>query len=237
MIDLLVSIAVIAVLIGILLPSLSGALETSKRVACRSNVRQIGMGLSMFADDHRGELPKSVFRSDIAPPPGVDSTDELDAMMCLRLGPDQVALGQRTNWDGVGLIYAGAYVDAPKVFYCPSYHAADTFNQYAKVFSPVGKSQIVGNYHYRGTGPNHTRLLFRIEPSRSSLVSDGIRSFDDFSHRVGANVLRADLSVEWVPDTNGSIQALLLSSGAANSAAGNDAIDQTWSTFDSFQSR
>ncbi|MCQ6498005.1 type II secretion system protein, partial [Vibrio parahaemolyticus] len=47
-IDVLVSIAVIAVLISILMPSLSLVRETTRRLVCSSNIRQHGMGLAMY---------------------------------------------------------------------------------------------------------------------------------------------------------------------------------------------
>ena len=59
LIELLVVIAIIALLIGILLPSLSAARVTAKRVVCASNMRQIGIGLMMYADDNDGRLPES----------------------------------------------------------------------------------------------------------------------------------------------------------------------------------
>jgi prepilin-type processing-associated H-X9-DG protein/prepilin-type N-terminal cleavage/methylation domain-containing protein len=50
LIELLVVIAVIALLIGILLPSLAGAREAARRAKCLSNQRQIGIGLQMYAE-------------------------------------------------------------------------------------------------------------------------------------------------------------------------------------------
>ena len=47
LIDVLVSMAVIAVLLGIMLPSLGQVKLIAKRVACASNVRQIGIGLGI----------------------------------------------------------------------------------------------------------------------------------------------------------------------------------------------
>lgn len=49
LIELLVVIAIIALLIGILLPSLSQARDTSKRLLCMSNLRQMGVGFTTYS--------------------------------------------------------------------------------------------------------------------------------------------------------------------------------------------
>jgi prepilin-type N-terminal cleavage/methylation domain-containing protein/prepilin-type processing-associated H-X9-DG protein len=54
LVELLVVIGIIAVLVGMLLPSLQKARERANRTACASNVRQIAMGLLMYAQENRG---------------------------------------------------------------------------------------------------------------------------------------------------------------------------------------
>jgi prepilin-type N-terminal cleavage/methylation domain-containing protein/prepilin-type processing-associated H-X9-DG protein len=51
LIELLVVVAIIALLISILLPSLSRARELSKRTVCLSNLRGIGQGMYIYAQD------------------------------------------------------------------------------------------------------------------------------------------------------------------------------------------
>ncbi|MCY2955273.1 MAG: type II secretion system protein [Planctomycetota bacterium] len=57
LVELLVVIGIIAVLIAILLPALSRVKRQSYRVACASNMRQVGIALLGYANDHRGALP------------------------------------------------------------------------------------------------------------------------------------------------------------------------------------
>jgi prepilin-type N-terminal cleavage/methylation domain-containing protein/prepilin-type processing-associated H-X9-DG protein len=51
LIELLVVVAIIALLISILLPSLSRARELSKRTVCLANIRGIGQGMHIYAQD------------------------------------------------------------------------------------------------------------------------------------------------------------------------------------------
>ena len=56
LIELLVVIAIIAVLMGILVPSLNAARDQAKRVHCRSNVKTLSLAWYMYKDDYNDNL-------------------------------------------------------------------------------------------------------------------------------------------------------------------------------------
>ena len=63
LIELLVVIAIIAILAALLLPALASAKERAMRTACMNNIKQLSLGLIMYAGDNSDFLPPLKWRT------------------------------------------------------------------------------------------------------------------------------------------------------------------------------
>ena len=61
LIELLVVITIIAILIGLIVPTVTKVRNTADSTACLSNLRQIGAAISLYSQDHSGYLPGPLF--------------------------------------------------------------------------------------------------------------------------------------------------------------------------------
>lgn len=210
LLEVLVCIAVIAVLISLLIPGLSKAQETARRVACASNLRQLGYGISSYAEENKDRLPPSGFLPNRWGGRSASPNGQPDQMLIVRVSEAAMAYSDGILWDGLGRLFSGGYLAPGKVYYCPSHRGKHPFSRYSKLWGE-SKGEIVSNYQYRGMGLGGAALprLFQIEPINTALAADGMRSKSDYNHRVGLNYLRADLGVSWLSDPAGELGSFL----------------------------
>jgi prepilin-type N-terminal cleavage/methylation domain-containing protein/prepilin-type processing-associated H-X9-DG protein len=141
LVELLVAIAIIAVLAALLLPTLASAKVKARRVACLNNMRQVGLAFNLYIVDSAGRLPN----------PKATNTFDFNSPNA----PDNPLKLLRSF---VGLNDPRA---AAPVYVCPSAQAATKTN-----YAPVGISstalminQVVLNWRTEGLG-NPARTVF-----------------------------------------------------------------------------
>jgi prepilin-type processing-associated H-X9-DG protein/prepilin-type N-terminal cleavage/methylation domain-containing protein len=59
LVELLVVLGIVALLISLLAPALSGVRKSAQSTTCLSQLRQLGMAVTLYAHDHHGLLPRS----------------------------------------------------------------------------------------------------------------------------------------------------------------------------------
>jgi len=198
LVDILVAIAVVSVLIGLMLPALTGVRETARRVTCSSNLRQLGLGVQLYANTERDRIPSFASAGpDFAVRGG--QFDPLADVVRLRHGPDDPATPDA--WTGLGLLFERRILDAPTVAYCPSHEGRFEYEAYEAAWASE-TGELAGNFFLRERGA--PRRLSDA-PSRTALAVDGFVSLGAFNHADGANVLRADSSVNWKQDLGGQL--------------------------------
>jgi prepilin-type N-terminal cleavage/methylation domain-containing protein len=121
LVELLVVIGIIALLIAILLPSLSRARETANRVKCGSNLRSLGQSFLLYANENKGVGPRTYYEAG----PGRPFTDAAPPFLQVGAGAAQPFGGLR-GFVGTNNITAALFLlirtqdVTPEVFICPS---------------------------------------------------------------------------------------------------------------------
>jgi hypothetical protein len=204
MIELLVVLSIVMVLTGLLMPGIQKARHGAYRLMCASNLRQIGVGLMLHGEDMNGRLPDS----------HLQALGRFEEMSAINTGETD-DLSRRPTYDGLGILWEKRYLESPRVLYCPAHHHHHTFESDATYYESIDgdfQRRIYSNYHY--TGPHRIDDDGEVDLSsfrsmnrsgRLMLVSDSLRSVEDFNHEDGINLLFSDGATEWKADTAASM--------------------------------
>ena len=180
LIELLVVISIIALLIGILLPALSGARDSAKVVACASNLRQVAIGVASYAADEKDFLPPNQRPDVTATPYVIGRTFETRELMTFASGAPTVP-----RYQNHGLLFGKDYVTTGEVYYCPSMEQPEfTFGFYPE---PWGTNPTAGFYRIRSAYHYNPR---REDPT----VSPAEAAYKQLTDFIDRDVIALDLT-------------------------------------------
>jgi len=121
LVELLVVIGIIAVLISLLLPALNKAREAANRAACLSNLHQISIMLTMYANQNKDKIPLG-WSSSQTTAQGTGNNHFLSRTASgANAELDQVT--KKSRYVGLGLLIRANILkegDSGQVMYCPS---------------------------------------------------------------------------------------------------------------------
>jgi prepilin-type processing-associated H-X9-DG protein len=171
-VELLVVIGVIAVLIGLLMPSLSRAREAARRTKCLSNLRSLAQSLVMYANESKGWLPN------LNPAATVNDYDATNAVL--------VALNRE-------------YIRAPAVFHCPSDDDPEPQTIETADYKLPNSARVSYDFYSVWWAPEFGPKLTRIKDAPVAWDLDGGRPLIRYQNhgRTGGNVAFSDGHAVW----------------------------------------
>ena len=172
LIELLVSISIIALLVSILLPALNRARASAKAVMCAATLRELGLGLISYANENDGLIPRG--------PACVGPYD----FACADIASNQLWMGgenlaHKNQPHGLGMLMK-EYVKTKDSYYCP---ADDSLNLEEELPRIGTELNAYGSYTYR-------QLDFVPPSFRRGQLSDlGVNTVGESHVRVEALVM------------------------------------------------
>lgn len=197
LIELLVVITVIAILAALLLPALAAARLRAWTAQCQSNLRQIGLGMKLYADDANGRYPESgdiIYWNQTDPDTGqpswlqqifpyVQNTNTFRCPANKLLPPSQQSNFNYFNGVRAAIIASGglrASVNSARILFPSAYVlSGDTLD-----FSPLDADK--DDYTYNCVGG----------------IANGLPYLQWQAHRKGQNIAFEDGHVKWYSGYN-----------------------------------
>ncbi len=136
MIELLVVMSIIAVLMGLLLPSLGRTRRLARQTECLAGLRQIGVAVFSYSLENGDSIPYGPK----APPPSATNfypqTGNVTSLISLQSGA----------MVGLGLLLQNDLAQQKDLMFCPG---ADAKWDIETLLRDVGHTQVEGSYYYR----------------------------------------------------------------------------------------
>lgn len=140
LLELLVVISIVSILAALLLPALTRAKDTARKAVCLSNLRQVGIALSVYAGDNEGRIPYGPKAPPFFTPSSLYPSTGAPTSLISLYGGMPV---------GLGLLIPNHISLQPQVLFCPG---SDQRVDANAELDKVGITQAQSSYYYRHAG-------------------------------------------------------------------------------------
>jgi len=142
LVELLTVLAIISILAALLLPAVARSRSHARLIACKNNLRQVGVAISMYSNFFGGWMPVDGFSDD-------GDAGKVGTSIMWNSIPDED--GRVAGYTGLGLlmIMKQQFIGNPEVLYCPDDRGVDMNEQAYNLKKMPPKEIIHGSYIYR----------------------------------------------------------------------------------------
>jgi len=198
LVELMVVISIIALLLALLMPSLSRAREGAKRQVCANQLKQNSVGIHAYAGDYDYSMPWWGYEP--------DGDEEMHPYVVYRGGSgDDIWRFDKAvatdPWDStkgklkamrMACLYEGKYITLPEVFYCPS--NKDALYKFESYTDPKPWGRLPQNYNDMQGNNQWVRMGYEYYPTDPKTPTEPM-VYDNVTYNVPQKTARKILGL------------------------------------------